>query len=295
MPIIVPLWAMFGLLSAGLSTAQMLLQEHFKASPLPMAFWVKVACALAMIPFVLETGLSRDPVYYAMLAAQSVLWVISDVVFVRGINDVGAGVVARILPLATFASFFLWFAVDGALARAYVAQPAHSVAIVGVFGLLAFFAWHLRSCPVTRKALRLIWFVLFANIVGAISTKIITQQIDIKQGIFGYVFCEALIMITMWLVYFWIKRPLPAAVMFGFPAMKAGLTVGIVAAFSVASTVYAVYHIDNPAYVSAVRYLNAVMIFFYYRATRRQNEGKVWAGFGIVGCAAALIVLKSQS
>jgi hypothetical protein len=29
-------------------------------------------------------------------------------------------------------------------------------------------------------------------------------------------------------------------------------------------------------------------------ATGRPNEGRLWAGFGIVACAAALVVLKAQ-
>ena len=290
----IPLWAVFGTLAAALSAMQMLLQEKFKAAPLPMAFWSKAACALVMVPFVAVVGLPRDPVYYVLLAAQSLLWVVSDVIFYRGINEVGAGVVARVLPMTTFASFFLWFAVDWPLASAYAAQPAHSAAIAVVFGLAAFFAWHLRECAVTRNALRAIWFVLFANIVGALSTKIITRYADIRQGISAFVFCEALIMLGMWLVYYAAKRPLPARTMFGPPAIKAGMAVGSVAGLAIAATVYAVYHIDNPAYVAAVRYLDAVMIFFYYRATGRPNHGRVWAGFGLVACAAALVVLKAQ-
>jgi len=291
---LIPLWALFGILAAALSSAQMLLQERLKAAPLPMAFWSKAACALVMIPFVVAVGLPHNPLYYMLLIAQSLLWVISDVIFYRGINEVGAGIIARILPLATLVGFFLWFAIDWPLANSYIAQPLHSAMIAIVMGLTAFFAWHLKSCPVTKKALRAVWFVLFASIVGSLSTKIITQYADIQQGISAYIFCEALIMLTMWLLYYAVRRPLPLQVMFGLSAIKSGFQVGAVAACGIAATVYAVYHIDNPAYVSAVRYLDAVMIFFFYRATGRPNQGHVWAGFGIVACAAALVILKAQ-
>ena len=273
----------------------MLLQEHFKAAPLPMAFWSKVACAIAMIPFVAQAGLPDNPVYYGLLVAQSLLWVVSDVIFYRGINESGAGVIARILPMATLASFFLWFAFDWHLASVYLATPMRSAAIALIFCLSAFFAWHLKKCAVTRKTLRSIWFVLFAAIAGSLSTKLITQYADISQGVPAYVFCEAVIMITMWLAYYAVRRPVPVAVMFGGQSIKAGMTVGCAAACAVAATVYAVYHIDNPAYVAAVRYMDAVMIFFFYRATGRPNQGRVWAGFGIVACAAALVVLKAQN
>ncbi|MFA5040846.1 MAG: hypothetical protein WC464_04340 [Bdellovibrionales bacterium] len=290
----VPLWVVFGLLAAFLSSSQMLLQEKFKGAPFAMAFWNKVVCALVMLPFVIATGLPTNPFFYTLLAIQALMWVISDVVFFRGINEVGAGVVSRLLPIGTLISFFLWFAFDFDLAAAYAKAPAFSLAIVFVFSLSAFFAWHMRSCPVTRKAIRVIWFTLFATVAGTIFTKIITQQTDADTGVFGYIFAEALIMITMWLVYYAIKRPLPANVMFGIKTAKAGLAVGTASAFTIAAYLYALYNIDNPAYVTAVRHLNAVMIFFIYRATGRPNDGKLWAGFGIVACVAALIVLKAQ-
>ena len=291
---IFPAWAAFGFIAAVLAAAQMLLQERFRTAPLAMAFWCKGACAVAMLPLVVTLGFPSDPVYYALLAAQSLLWVVSDVIFYRGINEVGAAVVARILPLGTFASFFLWFAVDWPLARAYIARPEHSLAIAAVFGLSAFFAWHLKECVVTRRALRAIWFVLFANVAGSLSTKIITHYADINQGVPTYVFCEALIMMAMWLGYYAVKRPLPVATMFGWPSIRAGAAVGAVSSLSIAAGLYAVYHVDNPAYVSAVRYLDGALIVFINRATGRPNRGHVWAGLGLVGCAAALVILRAQ-
>lgn len=288
----IPLWAVFGLLSASLSATQMLLLEKFKTPPFPAAFWNKVACSLYMLPFVMATGLPSNPLFYALLATQSLLWVVSDVVFFKGVNQVGAGVIARLLPIGALISFLLWFTIDWHLAGIYAAMPIRSIAIICVFCLSAFFAWNLRSCVITHKALRLIWFTLCANIAGTLFTKLITQQTDISNGIFGYVFCESLIMITMWLIYYARWRPVPAQIMFGLPAIKTGLVVGLASSFTVATALYAFYHIDNPAYVGAVRYLNAVMIFFYNRAIGRANEGKLWAGFGIVTCAAMLVVLR---
>ncbi|MFA4995515.1 MAG: hypothetical protein WC521_09490 [Bdellovibrionales bacterium] len=290
----IPLWAVFGLLAASLSATMMLLCEKFKTPPFAMAFWNKVGCAIVMTPLVLMTGLPTNPVFYALLAMQALLWVVSDVVFWRGINVVGAGVVSRILPMAPLLSFFLWFAIDPSLIAKYTATPWLSAGIIVVFCLSAFFAWNLRDCVVTRKGLRAIWFVLCAAIVGSLAAKFITQQTDMSNGVFGYVFCEALMMVSMWLVYYAVKRPLPAKVMFGLPAIKSGLTVGLVSAFTVSSVLYAYYHIDNPAYIPTLRYLDSVIIFFFYRIVGRPNQGRLWASFGIVACAAALVVLKAQ-
>ncbi len=290
----VPLWAVFGVLAAGLSATQMLLQEKFKTPPFAMAFWNKATCVLVMTPAVIMTGLPTNPVFYALLATQALMWVVSDVVFFKGINEVGAGVVSRILPMGPLISFFLWFAIDPNLIDKYAATPWRSAGIILVFCLTAFFAWNLRSCAVTRKALRVIWFVLCAAIAGSLFTKYITQQADMSSGIFGYVFSEAIIMITLWSIYYAIKRPLPVKVMFGMPAIKSGLTVGAVSAFTICSVLYAYYHVDNPAYVPTLRYLDSVIIFFFYRLVGRPNQGRLWASFGIVACAATLVVLKAH-
>jgi len=287
-----PPWAAFGLLAAFLSSSQLLLQEKFKGSPFAMAFWNKVGCAIVTFPLVLHTGLPTNPVFYALLATQALMWAISDVVLFKGVNEVGAGVVARLLPIGTLISFFLWFAIDRPLALTYAAAPLRTSAIVFVFILSAVFAWNLRKCTVTRKGIRAIWFTLCAVVVGTLFTKIITQQAPIGTGIYGYVFVEALIMNAIWLLYYVIRKPVPAHVMFGKQTIKAGITVGLVAGLTVASNLYAVYYVDNPAYVTAVRHLNAVLIIFFYRATGRPSEGRVWAGLGIVACAAALIVLR---
>ncbi|MDD3029018.1 MAG: hypothetical protein PHS57_01865 [Alphaproteobacteria bacterium] len=291
----IPLWAVFGLLGAFLSSTQMLIQDRLKAPAFPLAFWNKVTCVAVMTPFVFATGLPTNPLFYVLLATQALLWVISDVVFFKGIKEVGAGIVSRVLPMAPLISFFLWFALDPHLIKTYAAMPWRSAGIVGVFCLTAFFAWNLRSCAITKKALKIVWFTLFASVVGTVFTKSITLQADVETGVFGYVFAEALIMIAMWLVFYAVKRPLPAAEMFGLRAIRAGGAVGLVSAFTVAAVLFAYYHVDNPAYVPAVRYLDTVIIFFAYRAMGRPNEGRLWASFGIVACAAALVFLKAHS
>ncbi len=286
-------WAIFGFAAAGLSAAQMLLQERFKTAPFAMAFWGKAGCALVMLPFVIAHGLPDNWYYYLLLTAQSLLWVVSDVIFYRSISESGAGVISRILPISTIASFFLWFAIDWPSASTYIATPWHSLAIIIVLSLSAFCASELKKCPVTMAAFRKVWFVLLAAIIGTVSTKYISQQAAIKQGVYAYVFCEALIMMAVWLLYYAVKPPLLPKIMFSPSSIKSGVIVGSVSAFAVAATVYAVYNADNPAYVSAIRYLDAVMILGFYRLTRRPDPSRIWAGLGIVACAAILIILKA--
>ena len=285
---------MFGLVTAALSATVLLLQEHFKAHGFAMAFWIKVACAIVTLPFVIATGLPGNPMFYALLAAQSLLWVVSDVIFYRGVKEAGAGVISRIMPIATIVGFLVWFLFDPALAGVYLARPWNSAAILGVFALSAFFAFHVRKCHVTMNALRAIWFVLAANVIGNVMNKFITLKADLAQGPYAYTFFQALVMIAIWSIYYMIRRPLPHREMFSKKTIKAGLIAGVVAAGTVTAGIYAVYHADNPAYVSSMRYLDTVLILLFYRATGKPSRGNVWASLGIVACASALIVLKAR-
>jgi hypothetical protein len=167
------------------------------------------------------------------------------------------------------------------------------LAVTIILGLLVIFMIQLRKCDVTGKAIKALWFVLVANVIGSVTTKYITLQAGVDRGVYTYVFIEALIMMTVWGVYYFYKKPVPIKEMFGRRSVLAGLLIGVIAASAITSNLYAVYHIDNPAYVSAVRYLDAPIILLVSRVLGKPVQGRIWAGLGVVGCAACLIILKS--
>lgn len=291
---ILPAWAFFGLLAASLSALMMLLQERFRLDGYALAFWCKVTCVLAMLPFVIVNGLPQAPLFYLFLGLGAAMYAISDVFFFRAIPRVGAGVVSRILPGAVILSFLLWFAVRPELIGKYMAAPVESGLIFLVLCLATWLAAHLRKCPVSMAAVRALWFVIFAATIGPVLAKLVTMQADIAQGPYAYVFVEGLMMLTLWSVFFIVRRPVPVSVMFARETWTRGMMVGCVMAAMVLVNVIAFYHIDNPAYIPAIKFLDTVIILAVYAATRRKAEGNLWAGLGVVFCAAALVVLKAQ-
>lgn len=288
-----PLWAIFGLGSATLSAGVMLVQERFRLNGFVMAFWNKVACAVFALPFVIYFGIPDNPYFYALLTLQALLWVVSDVIFFNAIPKVGAGVVSRILPVSVLVTFCLWFIFDPALIGVYVAAPVKSGLIVLVLALSVYFSVRIKRCPVSWQAVRLIWFVLLAATIGPVLAKLVTQYGSVARAPFAYVFFEALVMISIWSVYYRLKRPVESAVMFSREALKGGFAVGLVSCFMVASNVAAIGLVDNPGLIPAVKFVDTIIILGYYRWAGREDGSDVWAGLGIVACAAALIILKS--
>lgn len=290
---IFPVWALFGLISAGFSAGLMLVQERVKVDGYAIAFWAKVACIVLMLPLALYFGFPDNPLFYALVLSQAVLWAISDVIFFNAIARVGAGVISRILPLSVIATFCLWFAIDPALLGEYLETPVRSGLVFLTLCASVWFTMQLKACAISWQALRIIWFVLFAAVVGPLLFKLVAQYADIQRGPFSYVVVEAAAMVTMWTIYHVIRRPVPRAVMLAPSVIKAGFMVGFFMSLMVASNFVAIFYVDNPGLVPAVKFTDTLLIMLFYKATGRTETANVAAGLGIVACAAIIILLRS--
>lgn len=291
---IIPMWALFGLATAFFSAAMMLMQEHYKVNGYALPFWIKVACVLVSVPFMLMNGIPVHPMFYFYLALSAVLYAISDVVFFSAIPKTSAGSVSRLVPSAGVIGFLLWFMIDPELFFKYMESPFISAGIFITLCLFAFFAFKLKKCTVSMQTLRDIWFVIFAATTGPILTKMITYYADMEQARYAYICFQALMMMALWLVYMYLRRPVPFSVFFARGTWQKGLIIGVVAACMLLTKFTSYYYVDNPAYIPAMIALDAVIILFFYKMTGRKIEGDVISGLGIVACAASLIILKAQ-
>lgn len=288
-----PLWAVFALLCAASSALVLIIPERVKCDGFALAFWNKVAALVFMIPLVIWQGLPDQWEFYALVAAQAMLWVVSDVIFFRALPVVGAGVVSRLLPGTVIVTFVAWFAFDPALLGEYAATPLRSALVCAALLGSVYFAMRLKRDPVTWQAVRMMWFVLFAAIIGPLMYKMVTKYVSIEQGPFAFVLFEAFIMVSVWSVFYAVKRPIPAAVLFSKASLKGGAIVGAAMCLVSLSKFAAMHYVDNPGLVPAVKYLDAIIVMAYYKAIGKVEKADVAAGLGIVACAAAIIILRS--
>lgn len=289
-----PVWALFGFGAAVLSAGMMLLQEKFKVNGYALAFWNKAACLIVAFPFVCYYGMPQHPMFYVFVSLTAVLYAISDVVFFTSIPKSSAGAVSRLVPSASVLSFLLWFLIDPSLLEKYAKVPVVSALILLTLCLFSFFAFRLKKCDVTMQTLRFVWFVIFAATVGPILTKLVTHYADMKQAIYGYVFFQALMMMVLWLIYLFIRKPVPLDTFFARSTWQRGLVIGMVSAGGILLKFTSLVYVDNPGYIPAIIALDSVIILLAYKAWGWKIEGNIRAGLGIVACAIALIVLKAQ-
>jgi hypothetical protein len=287
-------WAYLGLGTAVLAALMMLMQEKMKVEGFALAFWCKVSCVVVTLPLILYYGLPSDPRFYLWLVPQAFLFAVSDVVMFRSLPKVGAGVISRLLPSTVVLGFFLWFAVAPEELPLYFERPVLGSLIVVVLCGAAFFAMRLRKCAVTMQALRMLWFVLATNAVSPLLAKITTRYATVEQGAFGFTFIEALMMLVMWAVWLAVARPVSFASLVEKQTWQRSLPIGAVTAVLVIVFVTSYYYIDNPGYVGAVQLVYAPIIIAANKWMGKKDDSDVFAGLGIVACAMALIVLKTQ-
>lgn len=290
---IIPLWATYSLLAALCVVATYFLQEHLKAEGFALAFWNKVFIAIFTLPFSLKVGLPTDPVFYEVLFVTSVLFCISDVIYFRAIPIVGSGLVSRTIPSGVLISFFLWFVVNPALLDHYLEHPFQTAGIVTAVLLAALSAFFLKRCSISWSGIKLIWFVIFAASVGPLFSKTALNHAPPEQATLAYTAIQALMMVALWLIYYFVRKPIAANIMCSRHNIKAGLWMGIFFSVIIVLKMQAVLLADNPAYISVLMYTDVLWVILIYKWLGRKETSNIWAGLGIVASAVMLIVFKS--
>jgi len=287
------IWIALGILAAVVSSGIPLVQEKHKGNPFAVAIWVKIGVALLTLPFVVYFGLPDNPRFYIFAGLSAAIWSISDVIYYRSVSEVGAGVVSRVLPSAAILSFLVWFTINPDQLQKYIDNPWQGAAIFMIIAASSLFAMVMKKCPVSWRGIQLVWFVLLAAAIGPLVEKISMGSTPKAQTPFAMTFVQAVMMVGFWAVYALIKRPITKEI-FSLPSSwKTGLMISTFMTIVLCSRFAALQYVENPAFLSVILFTDSFWILLYYRLTGRKDDSKIWAGMGIVVCAALLVLVKS--
>lgn len=289
----IPSWALFALAASLLICAIPLIQEKFKADGFSVAFWVKVVVLTITTPLVLQSNFPDDPRFYATLAMTSLLWCVSDVVYFRSVPIVGAGAVSRLLPSAVIITFILWFFIDPALLDKYLSRPWQAGGLCAIVLTSVVLTTLIRRSPVSWQAVRLIWFVIFAACVGPVVDKLALGYAPAKQAPLAYMFVQAGFMLTFWLIYYAIAKPVSPRILLSSSSIFVGGIIGIVATLVLYLKTNALLLVEHPAYVQVILFSDSLWILLIYRLMGRKENGTILPSLGIVACATALVIVKN--
>lgn len=287
------IWISLGILAALVSSGIPLLQEKHKGNPFAVAIWVKIGVAVLTLPFVLYFGLPDNPRFYIFAGVSALIWSISDVIYYRSVSEVGAGVVSRVLPSAAILSFIMWFLINPQQLQKYLDHPLQGAAIFVIIIAASLLATLMRKCPASWRGVQLVWFVLVAAAVGPLVEKLSLGDVPKPQTPFAMTFIQAVMMLGFWAVFAIIKKPITKDIFILPTSWKTGLMISIFMTVVLCARFAALQYVEHPAFLSVILFTDALWILMYYRLTGRKDDSKVWAGLGIVACAAALVLVKS--
>jgi hypothetical protein len=146
---------------------------------------------------------------------------------------------------------------------------------------------------VSWQAVRLIWFVIFAACVGPVVDKLALGYAPAKQAPIAYMFVQAAFMLTFWLVYYTIAKPVSPKILLSSSSLLVGGIIGIVATLILYLKTNALLLVEHPAYVQVILFSDSLWILLIYRLMGRKESGAILPSLGIVACAVALVIVKS--
>lgn len=287
------IWITLGIVAAIVSSGIPLVQEKHKGNPFAVAIWVKIGVALLTLPFVLYFGLPDNPRFYIFAGLSAAIWSISDVIYYRSVSEVGAGIVSRVLPSAAILSFLVWFMINPDQLQKYLDNPIQGGLIFLIIIVASLLAMLMKKCPVSWRGLQLVWFVLMAAAIGPLVEKISMGDTPKMQTPFAMTFIQAVMMLGFWAVFALIKRPISLTTFTLPTSWKTGLMISTFMTVVLCARFTALQYVENPAFLSVILFTDSLWILLYYRLIGRKDDSKIWVGLGIVGCAAALVLVKS--
>src|SRR5690606_17281838 len=115
------------------------------------------------------------------------------------------------------------------------------------------------------KAVRLLWFVLFAASIGPVIQKLGLQATNSPDAPMAVTFVQALMMIGLWLLFGIARRNLPVAELTKRHNIVTAAMVSLPALASNVLSNMAYLQVEHPAYLTVILLTDALWVLLVYR------------------------------
>lgn len=288
----IPLWFLLALAASFLNAFGMYMHQRLGGTNVATAVWMKIFAVMVAVPVLIQVGLPQEPMFYVMTAGAAAIWCFNDLVYFEAVKKHGAALLSRLSPLGIILGFIAWFFVHPELLAQYLADKPRFAGICATLLLAAVCAAFVKRCQFSSDALKTIWPIILAAVVGIILLKSAVDYAPTEQGVFGYVGFEASMMLIFYALYFSVRRRGAAREIFSKSGLKTGGLVGLCLMTGVVLRTYAWQSVSHPAFVTAICMLDVIWLIILTRLSGWKDESNKIAGLGIVLAALALAFLK---
>lgn len=286
------LWVVLALAAAISTAAIALVSEYQKHPTVARLFWLRLWSFLALLPVSFFLEWPRNPVFYGCMLALSLLICGSDALYYGSAKDNGAGVTTRIEPLSVLMTFALWLAIAPSLVTEYLSKPLITAGIIVCFLGAGYFALRLRHCEISfsvmKKLAPVIVIMAFVSILGKTAMDAGGNPLDAAAV---YIVVQCGLMVLFYGAASFVAPKFTGSLKPDRAMLMSAAMMAVCSVIHIATKNIAYTFVPNPAYVTVLGLTAPLFVAMYYKLKARADDTDKFAGFGIVMCALALIIL----
>lgn len=288
----IPLWFILALGASVCAALGMYMHQRLGGSTPASAVWMKMIAVMIAAPVLIQTGLPQDPVFYLLTAGAAIIWCFNDLIYFEAVKKHGAALLSRLTPIGLITAFVAWFFLHPELLHKYMQDMPRFIGISATILGAVICAAFLKRCTVSSNALKDIWPIIAAAVIGILLMKSAVDYAPDNQGVFGYVGFEAGLMLIFYLIYFSARNRSALGEVFSLKGLRTGGIVGGLITTGVVMRTYAYQDVEHPAYVSMISMLDVIWLIVLTRMSGWKDDSNKIAGLGIVLAALMLAILK---
>ena len=292
-------WVPFAMILPIFAAAMPLINEYTKANPVYLVIFYRIVSIFLFLPVVFFAPLPTDPYFYLFVSLAGLIALYFDTMFFSSASTAGAGVTSRVMPFVVLGGFVLWLFVRPSLFFEYLESPLKSTGILTAFVMASYFALRLKSCPVSRRTIRLLLPAIILGSFVVVLGKLAMEHAGPTHGPFYYVLVQSILILPIYVIAVNLKplkRFLPQGYetrFFSKSMVIAGLSMAMAWSGLMVVKYYGYSLAVNPAYVSLFELMSPVLISGFYILQKQKEEADVLSGYGII-CSVLLLVLCTE-
>lgn len=290
------LWWVFAFTSSCLTATIYLMGQYVAMPALQKTFWRGLVPLIFLTPVLPFIHWPSAPLFYIVTLITALIVSYSDTKNFEAAARFGAGITIRMKPFIIWLVFALWFILHKDVRDNLLDAPSLFIGITLCLLAGTVSAVYLQKCPISRKALHFYMPLIFLGACVDILNKTAMDHSALLSGIILYAWIQALIITVVTGAahkpplkenhthrFTHIKRSFKYGCIIGFLFLLANLTKNAAMSYTV-----------NPSYVTAIIFTSPVWVSAYYRYIQHKETANIYAGYGLVFSAVALVLLTAQ-
>ena len=299
-------WALFALAAAAFSSVFYLVNQYLRQPGHLLVFWMRVVGTLALTPVMTMVAWPENPKFYLIVGLTVIFTTFADIRTFDVAARYGGGMASRLQPLSVWGAFLVWLAIQPSLVLDYAARPFNALGIIAALSGCVYFAMRMNRSPVNRAAFAEMAPALVAYAIVMGLNKYALSLGPMQGAVYGYMYVQCVLSVVTaggYALWRLARGPaplpavqLPALTVAAVPRRAALPLAAVIMAFAWICHMiyknYAMIFAANPSYVGAIGLTAPVFIAGYYWLTGHREKEEVWSGYGIVACAALLVLFS---